>query len=973
MKILHYNALNGQEIPNYDKVCQAIADDDFGRADVKKIGENLYRAKLNRQDRLLFALYQYQSQTYALMLEWIKNHDYASSRFLNRGARIDEDLIEVVKTVPDTKQELTYVNPTHQDFAWLGKCISFDDVQYSIYQSAAPLVIIGSAGSGKTALMLEKIKRIKGKVLYVSLSAYLVKNAQDLYHSNHYSNDAQQVDFFSYQELLESIHIPSGNPVDFTVFRSWFLRHRQGSGIDDAHKLFEEFRGVLTSTDIDHGYLSYEDYHNLGIRESIYLDKEREQVYQLFEKYLKFVGITNTHQDSTNNDIERDDDQYYDTNLVSHVWLNKLQPTYDFVVVDEVQDFTNIQLYLILRLLRQSGQFLLCGDANQIVHPNFFSWKKVKSLFYQQNELQGGDELIRILHTNYRNAPEVTNIANRILQLKNLRFGSIDKESHYLVNSNGQVQGQALLWQDKPELLQQLNQKTHRSTQYAVIVLHDSQKTAAKKYFNTPLIFSIQEAKGLEYENVILYNFVSVEQTRFSHISEGIEPQELDGKELNYSRNKDKADKSLEVYKFYINALYVALTRAIKNVYWIEKNHQHPLFNLLKVSLTQTENLDIQDNASSIEEWQLEAQKLAMQGKTEQAEQICHDLLQQQKADWIVYDTKKRDDLLKRAVVQQEKKAGIELLEYAQVYDNLNYYHLLKVMGLKAAQRPMYFSHKNLLHKHFYIYSSNNTNNIEKKVDQYGIEYRNMFNRTPVMNAVWVGNAALVTRLVQRGADIDAVDNQNNNALQIALKNSVVSLRDKKEHDENYLEGKIKYAQYILPEIYDDIAPASISLQIKGQLVKLEQHLMEYLLVHLMLVMLPNKVFQITKNKQYFCPVFTTADILQAIKYIPSSILPEYRRKRAYIGSVLSKNEASRDELYNRRLFYRVNRGEYILYPKMKIKIKDKWVSIIDIEDYHIADKEIYKKMLWMNIYDKHLLAMLLNANIKGLKTDMPV
>ena len=28
--------------------------------------------------------------------------------------------------------------------------------------------------------------------------------------------------------------------------------------------------------------------------------------------------------------------------------------------------------------------FLLCGDANQIVHPNFFSWSKVKSLFYAQ-------------------------------------------------------------------------------------------------------------------------------------------------------------------------------------------------------------------------------------------------------------------------------------------------------------------------------------------------------------------------------------------------------------------------------------------------------------------------------------------------------------------------------------------------------------------------------------------------------------
>ena len=59
--------------------------------------------------------------------------------------------------------------------------------------------------------------------------------------------------------------------------------------------------------------------------------------------------------------------------------VQKIKPAYDFVVIDEVQDITAIQLYLILSSLSQSGQFLMCGDANQIVHPNFFSWAKVKN------------------------------------------------------------------------------------------------------------------------------------------------------------------------------------------------------------------------------------------------------------------------------------------------------------------------------------------------------------------------------------------------------------------------------------------------------------------------------------------------------------------------------------------------------------------------------------------------------------------
>ena len=88
----------------------------------------------------------------------------------------------------------------------------------------------------------------------------------------------------------------------------------------------------------------------------------------------------------------------YDTNILSQHYLALCQPRYDFVVVDEVQDITNIQLALILRSLRKSDQFALCGDSNQIVHPNFFSWANVKTLFYR-SELADSKKVMHILHT----------------------------------------------------------------------------------------------------------------------------------------------------------------------------------------------------------------------------------------------------------------------------------------------------------------------------------------------------------------------------------------------------------------------------------------------------------------------------------------------------------------------------------------------------------------------------------------------
>ena len=363
-----------------------------------------------------------------------------------------------------------------------------------------PLVIIGSAGSGKTALTLEKLKACPGDVLYVTLSPYLVKNSRDLYYAHGYENEQQHVDFLSFQEFLESIQVPVGKPVNFRDFAHWFSRLPR-TAIKDAHKLFEEFKGVITGPSVDTAYLSRDEYLNLGVKQSIFLEDERAAVYDIFTRYLTFLQENNL----------------YDSNILSHHYLNRVEPRYDFVVVDEVQDLTNIQLFLILKSLRDPTGFLLCGDSNQIVHPNFFSWSKLKSLFHTHGELQetGDTDLIRILSTNYRNSPQVTALANRILLLKNARFGSIDTESNYLVHSNGHVQGEVVFLQDRDNIRRELDAKTRTSTRFAVVVMHAEQKAEAQQHFNTPLVFSIQEAKGLEYDNIILYNFLSRRRQAF--------------------------------------------------------------------------------------------------------------------------------------------------------------------------------------------------------------------------------------------------------------------------------------------------------------------------------------------------------------------------------------------------------------------------------------------------------------------------
>ncbi len=315
---------------------------------------------------------------------------------------------------------MRYLHPQRTAMHFLDKPISFDDAQEAVYRLPPPLIVVGSAGSGKTALTLEKLKQADGEVLYVTQSAYLAQNARDLYYANGFEREGQEATFLSYREFVESIRVPAGREAGWREFSGWFERMRQGHAFKDidAHQAFEEIRGVIAAR--AGGVLSREDYRALGVRQSIFPAEERDRLYDLFEKYRAWLAEA----------------KLYDLNLLAHDWLALAAPRYDFVMVDEVQDLTTAQLALVLKTLKNPERFMLCGDSNQIVHPNFFSWSQVKTLFWHDPQLAERQEL-RVLTANFRNGPQTTRLANTLLKIKHRRFGSIDRESNFLVEAVG--------------------------------------------------------------------------------------------------------------------------------------------------------------------------------------------------------------------------------------------------------------------------------------------------------------------------------------------------------------------------------------------------------------------------------------------------------------------------------------------------------------------------------------------------------
>ncbi len=952
MRLLQYKDLNLRRVKAaFDKVKAAIEAGDFRSADVKKLHAGpYYRAKLDYANRLLLQFARIDrpdaeggTETVCLALEVIENHAYERSRFL-RGAAVDEGRIEreaaAEAKAPALTAEATplrWLGPGRTQFELLDKPIVFDDVQDEAYRHPAPLVVIGSAGSGKTAVTLARLREAEGRVLYVTLSAYLAQSARALYGALGFENPKQEVDFLSYRELLETLHVPPGREVTLPMFAAWCERHRQTLrplGELDAQALFEEFRGVIGAQPA--GPLPLADYLALGTRQSLLNAAQRELAHGLFQRYRAWLAEAGLH----------------DSNLVAFEWRTQIAerqpPVYDLVVIDEVQDLTPVQLALVLALLKAPGQFILCGDSHQIVHPNFFSWAALKSLFWHG---LAGDaaqrQPLKLLQANFRNTRAVTALANRLLKIKQARFGSVDRESNFLVRSTSAAAGEVQLLDAKDKTLAQLDAATRQSARHAVIVLRDEDKAAAREAFHTPLVFSVHEAKGLEYPHVLLFRLVSSQRQAYAAVCEGVAEADLQGDELDYRRARDKADKSLELYKFQVNALYVAMTRAVETLTLVEQDIGHPLLALLGLQAGESSAQPVRK--STQDEWAQEARRLELQGKAEQAQAIREAFLQHKPVPWTPWGRASIEAMAPKALDPKNpsSKPRQTLFDYALWHGQHEWVQRLGEAGFAPARGLMdereFAGAGTLLHpryaiegswqtrqqlvrrtlaaahqRHLQPYQAKNFKDVLRAADTYGPDHATPVGATPLMLAATAGNAPLVEALLAKGADPARRDEFGHTAWDHAVARA---MRD------------AAIAGSGLPALFDLLAPAALDVQTDGRLVRLERHQAEYWLLTLMLAGLKTQWSRCVTRRlepyRYLSGFFADQlhDVLQEL---PPWLWPEPRRKRSYVNQVLARAEVHSSYQPARRLWVRAKNGHYFPNPQLQLRDGEGWQPVYE-------------------------------------------
>ncbi len=898
MEVLEYFDLDVSRVQRrYNKVREQLIEGRFAELDMRKLANaDLYRVKLDDTNRLLFKIAKFKDTTCLLLLEVILNHNYKKSRFL-RGKEIEESDFQPVKSGELAESckpySLRYINPHSRSFHLLDKPISFDDTQEAIFGEELPLLIVGAAGCGKTAISVEKMRGFTGRVLYVSLSPFLVEATRRLFFSEVLDSEDADVTFLSLREFLEMIEIPAGSEISYRSFENW-ARAQPGVKPREARKLFEEFRGVLTGMSFSGDGLSLDEYLALGVRESIIPLNERPNVYQVFADYLRYMRR----------------EGFYDLSALCSRYHNRVEACYDVLVVDEVQDFTLAQLRVLLASLKDPRRFLLCGDAHQIVHPNLFSWAKLKSFLYRAAKDIEIPDTIRILQANFRNSGAVTGLANRVLWLKHKRFGSVDKESNYLVAPKSDKVGSVKLLRHNDTLISEVSEKIRLSTRFAVVVLSDEQKEAAKSAFKTPLVFSVHEAKGLEYDNVILFGFADHAAREYREITEGLSKQDIES-DLRFARAKDKNDKSLDIFKFYINALYVAITRAMDNAIIVDREPEHPIFELL--DLTISDSISLESSKSSREDWQMEARRLELQGKTEQAEEIRASILAIKRIPWkpaTFADLKAQ--LTAAFQPNAQKKQQLAALESSAIIGLQGIILMLAESQYGFASKPFEQIADFVREKYMFEFQDKMSVALSERIRQYGINHLSALGDTPMTAAARLMFPGLAQLLLAQGADAEISNSYGFTPLRVLLANII-----------NFESMSAKQGERV-ERLYGLIAPSSLRVKIGDRLVKLDRSKSEFIVVQLLLV--ASTILLFKRRSWHSVVTWTATDVCDLLSKCMDGIVPPYRKRAQYLSGVLIRNEIDSNAPYNKQLFHRIFRGEYILNPMLDIEVQGVWM-----------------------------------------------
>ena len=492
---------------------------------------------------------------------------------------------------------------------------SVHDQQSGAQARGFPLFINGRAGSGKSTILLYlfadylryylRNENNDLRPLYLTRSHDLLKRSRDtsyrLIQCNYKALDedldlTRGIDDSSFKEFQSFLHnlVPLDDRdqrfklntfIDYGRFKKlWdekFGYTRQARERYGPDHSWHVIRSYIKGLSVD-GYLAKEEYDEQPKSERTVTKEKFEEIYD--------IVWDNWYKDMTN-------EKYWDDQDLVRYLLEKnlIQPSYPAIFCDEAQDFTRIELEVLLRLSIFSDRklasheinrvpFAFAGDPFQTLNPTGFRWAAIKVAYVLKfiralDTTSGTNPVLNYkeLCFNYRSASNIVRLCNTIQGLRAALFGipDIEPQDTWLHQDFSPLP----VWFERGATGVMDNLK--EQTDLIIIVPCDegSEKefVDADEFLKEAVdrddedvpqnVLSPSRAKGLEFNRVVLYGFgENAPDGLLDHLSD---PDPFD----------QDPDSALPL-EYFINRLYVAASRPKRRLFVIDS--QQGLDNLWK-------------------------------------------------------------------------------------------------------------------------------------------------------------------------------------------------------------------------------------------------------------------------------------------------------------------------------------------------------------------------------------------------------
>ena len=258
-------------------------------------------------------------------------------------------------------------------------------------------------------------------------------------------------------------------------------------------------------------YLNLEEYKRIGNRMAPNFSSHRETIYKVFLRYQKYQQNQRHHNFL-----------FDECDLVLHLY-NRLKDVQDVpwsihsLYIDEVQDFTQAELAIFIHCCRDPNSMFFTGDtAQSIMRGIAFRFQDLRSSFHRVHSkipVINVPQKPHNLTINFRSHSGILKLAGSIIDLISEFFkDSID----HLPDDEGMFPGPTpvLLESCKIDdlaLLLSTNKREASAIEFGahqvILVQSKEAKDNLPSILRGAIVLTIFEAKGLEFDDVLLYNF----------------------------------------------------------------------------------------------------------------------------------------------------------------------------------------------------------------------------------------------------------------------------------------------------------------------------------------------------------------------------------------------------------------------------------------------------------------------------------